>query len=584
MIEMAPAPERHGTADLWSRWSTDQQSDWFVARGLIPPYVADDPDFSHLPLPSVRTDVEALLPHLSSGLEAVLGMVTNGGLAALADRLHILAPMEDDYHYHHFGSALFSLVGQDWRGRRLTDLITRTPFAPWFWCLYTTVRRSARPLYAENISVPGFVTNTWVRLILPITTPAGEVEAMASFAVYVSGAPTWPAVLPRGGDETDRLRHCLAHQTMVSAGLRRMLKEPLQEVDELMQSGPIALARLSADGQRVVTANYRMREVLAMAGLQSNCPASALFADPTVLTTLLAQLDASSGTSARLDGDLVTANGPRPVEFTLSRTVHSGSDGLALWVVDLSDRVALQRRLTLALAEAEDLNRQKNRLFSIVAHDLTNGLHGLIGWSEVLETAARKSNATELADIAGQLTAAADRTHTLVANLLAWARSQLHGPRLDCADHVLRRITRDALVTVRPVAEAKGLTIIERGLDAAVRTDRGVLTTVLRNLVGNAVKFTPSGGEVRIIATSAGQTIDVAVSDTGVGLSAEQIAAVLGGTWSTPGTAGETGSGLGLQLCRQFLADIGSTLCVESRPAEGATFRFSLPAAGVRPS
>jgi len=112
-----------------------------------------------------------------------------------------------------------------------------------------------------------------------------------------------------------------------------------------------------------------------------------------------------------------------------------------------------------------------------------------------------------------------------------------------------------------------------------VYADKNMINTVIRNLVSNAVKFTKNGGEVRISATDKGDLIEINISDTGTGMNKENLGKLfrIDTYHSTTGTAGETGTGLGLIICREFIEKHGGKIKVESEEKKGSTFSFSLP-------
>ncbi|MDH4247700.1 MAG: HAMP domain-containing histidine kinase, partial [Deltaproteobacteria bacterium] len=129
-------------------------------------------------------------------------------------------------------------------------------------------------------------------------------------------------------------------------------------------------------------------------------------------------------------------------------------------------------------------------------------------------------------------------------------------------------------------AQEKGVRLISRvPEDLKVMADENMTDTVIRNLAGNALKFTPPQGQVIIESEITGERVVVSVKDSGVGMSADQLARLfqMGKENTTLGTNGEKGTGLGLALCRDLMMRQGSELKVQSAPGQGATFTFALP-------
>ena len=240
----------------------------------------------------------------------------------------------------------------------------------------------------------------------------------------------------------------------------------------------------------------------------------------------------------------------------------------------------LNEQLREEVARAETLEGEKNRFFSILAHDLRSPLSTLIEATGVLSEDAAELRPEEIAAHAHAAHSQGRRVLALLENLLEWGRLQLQQSKTEPIPQPLRNAVRRSLELVEPTAREKDVQILDETPDVTVVADAAMLGTILRNLLGNAVKFTPSGGKVKISAQPAGARVEVMVSDTGVGIPAGRLPELfrLDGIASTFGTTGETGAGLGLYLCRELIEKQGGTISVESEPGRGSTFRFTLPA------
>lgn len=246
----------------------------------------------------------------------------------------------------------------------------------------------------------------------------------------------------------------------------------------------------------------------------------------------------------------------------------------------LAELEAARRDAEAKSAALDMLNRQKSLLFSIIAHDLRNPFQLLLGLSDMLSTSVSKRDDAAIERRAQGIRQAASQAHALMEGLFSWASLQMDSVEVTVEDIALAGLIDEAVNGCRDAAREKGvgLTIEDRGLH--VTSNRDMLAAVLRNLVSNAIKFTPTGGEIAVRAEGDAQ-VTIAIADTGVGMSADALANLfrIDRRTTTIGTAGERGSGLGLLLCRDLAERLGSALAVESEAGRGTTFRLRLPGA-----
>lgn len=247
-------------------------------------------------------------------------------------------------------------------------------------------------------------------------------------------------------------------------------------------------------------------------------------------------------------------------------------------------------QLEAAQQEAEEktraldrLNKQKNLLFSIIAHDLRNPFQALLGLSDVLSRAVVGKDTESIARRAQGINQAAKQAHALMESLFAWASLQMDTVEVVNADVDLDEVARETLEGTAQVAADKGLSLKSDCAGLHVCAHRDMLFAVLRNLVSNAVKFTSSGGEITIRAWRRGGLVEVAVADTGLGMPPERVDELfrLDRRMTTEGTAGERGTGLGLLLCHDLVERQGGKLTVESSVGRGTTFRVTLPGSTI---
>ena len=234
--------------------------------------------------------------------------------------------------------------------------------------------------------------------------------------------------------------------------------------------------------------------------------------------------------------------------------------------------------------ELDRLNATKDRLFSVISHDLRGPFMGLLGALELLRDSSDEFDAATAHELIAGLYESAQKTYQLLENLLEWSRSQQQTTVAHPAELDLAPVVCEAAELFRDGAERKEVRLsVEIPRGARVYADRDQLGTVLRNLINNAVKFTPAGGRVEVSgeATSDSEnTVRVTVLDTGTGIDPEALPRLftLDHSVSTVGTDGERGSGLGLLLAHDYVTRNGGTISVQSEPGQGSRFTVSLPA------
>lgn len=240
-----------------------------------------------------------------------------------------------------------------------------------------------------------------------------------------------------------------------------------------------------------------------------------------------------------------------------------------------------RKQLEFQNKELNQLNQTKDKFFGIIAHDLRNPLASFQGVGEQLHYYLEKADTAKLKKISDLITKSANNLSSLLDNLLSWAllnRGMIpHNPEtLSLASEVFSN-----LEIHENAALAKNIRL-ESNIppNIQVAADRNALQTILRNLIGNALKFTPPGGQVSIACEEKETEILVIVKDTGTGISAEAIQKLFNlDKRSEHGTAGEKGAGLGLILCKELVELNNGTLKVSSTEGIGSTFGFSLPRA-----
>ncbi|MDD3876418.1 MAG: tetratricopeptide repeat-containing sensor histidine kinase [Bacteroidales bacterium] len=225
-------------------------------------------------------------------------------------------------------------------------------------------------------------------------------------------------------------------------------------------------------------------------------------------------------------------------------------------------------------------NATKDRLFSIIGHDLRGPIGGLKTLVEFLLTDIDPLDKEELENIKRLINQSATSTYDLLDNLLYWAKSQLNEIVFSPEKHILSKIVEKSISVVHEPALRKNITIHNKIPDSiVVKADKNMLMIILRNLISNAVKFTPAHKNVIVSATESDTKVTISVKDDGVGIRPENISKLFDPhiCFRTNGTLGESGSGLGLILCKEFVDKHKGKIWVESTLGEGSNFLISIP-------
>jgi Signal transduction histidine kinase len=227
------------------------------------------------------------------------------------------------------------------------------------------------------------------------------------------------------------------------------------------------------------------------------------------------------------------------------------------------------------------LNSTKDRFFSIIAHDLRNPFHTVAGFSEILLRDYAKLSPEKTERYLKLINQSATNGNALLENLLQWSRAQTGRISFDPVNLSLYEVVNVVFILLETEAERKHISLKQDiSSSVTVVADENMLMTILRNLISNAIKFTPENGSITISFKNHNKMVEVSVTDTGVGIATENIKYLFDveKNFSTRGTASETGTGLGLILCKEFVERNGGKIWVVSEPDKGSTFTFTLHA------
>ncbi len=250
-------------------------------------------------------------------------------------------------------------------------------------------------------------------------------------------------------------------------------------------------------------------------------------------------------------------------------------------LMDNTEKKLAEEKLKSYTQGLKELNRTKDELFSIIAHDLRTPFQSLIGITQLLSSEFEELPAQDREKLLESLDTQARTTYRLLEILLEWAKIQTGKKGKGLGVFNLKEEAEFTLQLFIPPAKNKSIKIeivIDGSID--IYADKNTFATILRNLTGNAIKFTNPGGRVIISARRLNGFAEITVSDTGIGMNAEKLDNVFkdGRTVSSKGTAGEAGSALGLTLVKEMVEQNGGSIRVESEPDKGTSFHFTLPA------
>lgn len=266
-------------------------------------------------------------------------------------------------------------------------------------------------------------------------------------------------------------------------------------------------------------------------------------------------------------------------------TIDINEDRLAAEgkLISISDVTSLKKNEEMLLAnrnELSELNSAKDKLFSIIAHDLKNPFFGIIGLSDMVIEDYEEMGDDEKKEMMKEINQSAKETYRMLENLLEWARQQTGSVAFDPVNFNLNELISVTVEGLRTQAALKHLTLeTDLAPELMVHADQNMIRTVLRNLITNAVKFSNPGGEIILRSEIAGSNAIVSVIDNGVGISEADSSRLfrIDTTVRSLGTMGEKGTGLGLILCYEFVQKNGGTINVRKNAGAGTTFWFTLP-------
>ncbi|MDO9510808.1 MAG: PAS domain-containing sensor histidine kinase [Bacteroidales bacterium] len=255
-------------------------------------------------------------------------------------------------------------------------------------------------------------------------------------------------------------------------------------------------------------------------------------------------------------------------------------NGFATIFTDISIRKHAEEEIKLKNKELIKLNAEKDRFFSIIAHDLKSPFNSIIGFSELLIEQVGIKDYQNISNFANVIQQSSEKAMDLLTNLMEWTLSQTGKIEFKPENIEIVDLVNETTCLYDAIAAQKSIAIKKMlPHNTSIFADKSLLSTVFRNLISNAIKFTNLNGEVIISAEKKQNEVIFSVTDTGIGIPKNDIAKLfqIDQSLSTVGTNDETGTGLGLILCKEFVEKHGGEIWVESEEGKGSRFYFTIP-------
>ena len=248
----------------------------------------------------------------------------------------------------------------------------------------------------------------------------------------------------------------------------------------------------------------------------------------------------------------------------------------------LKEKEKLDEKLNLYAKELEFANHTKDKLFSIISHDLKSPFNSILGFADLLYNQYDDYTDEEKKKFILSIKKSSESTYALVEKLFAWSLSQGDGIKAYPQKINLKEIADNKLTLLKNIAASKDILLINRiAPDTFAFADFEMINTVILNLLNNALKFTHKRGDIFIDNCLKDGIVQISVMDNGVGIPSSKIENLfkVNGTYSTLGTSNEKGTGLGLIICKDFVENNNGKIWVESILDKGSKFIFTLPVA-----
>jgi len=380
-----------------------------------------------------------------------------------------------------------------------------------------------------------------------------------------------------------RQTHCILQDITESKLTENKLKESEEKYRFMFANNPQpnwiydieTLSFLEVNEAAIEHYGYSKEEFLSMT-LKNIRPAedvSALLEDVRLNTN--SYNNAGEWRHLKKNGELIF------VEITSHSVIYSGRKARHVLIHDITDTIWAEVEILRKNEELLKVNAEKDKFFSVIAHDLRGPLSGLKGLTEAMAENSLDISPEEFHNLAVAMKNSAENIFRLLENLLEWSRMQRGLTTFVPESILLSSVIYENMNYFIEEATKKEITVsFEIPVDLFVLADKNMLESILRNLTSNAVKFTPRGGKIAVSArVDSDKLVQISIKDSGIGIKKEMIANLfrLDAESSRKGTEGEYSTGLGLIICKDFIERHGGKLTIESEVGKGSIFNFTLP-------
>lgn len=242
--------------------------------------------------------------------------------------------------------------------------------------------------------------------------------------------------------------------------------------------------------------------------------------------------------------------------------------------------INLEKKVEQRTQELKELNATKDKFFSIIAHDLKNPFNTLLGFTELLLDNLEEYSTEKLTEFIGILHDTAKQSYALLENLLEWSRAQTGRLEMNPEMVNLHELVNENISLLKNHATKKSIQL-QNNINPLIKVfcDENMIRTVIRNLISNAIKYTKEQGKINCECQLSDKKAECSIIDSGIGIKPENLNKLfrIDINYTTAGTAQETGTGLGLILCKEFITKNKGEIWAESEFGKGSTFKFTLP-------
>jgi len=276
-------------------------------------------------------------------------------------------------------------------------------------------------------------------------------------------------------------------------------------------------------------------------------------------------------------------NGEYHFEEAIIAPIKNEKDEIINFVAvktDITERKKNENALKTSESNLKISNATKDKLFSLIAHDLRSPFSTIIGFSDLLAEGVETDSKEDLSHKIGFVQNAANKAFDLLTTLLDWARSQTNQISVQSSNFDISKLINSVIHEIENVAQSKNIQLtFSNQNDIEISSDKNLIKTVLRNLISNAIKYIKTDGQINISLNALDGFVEISVADNGIGMNDEirNNLFLSNVNKSTYGTKNEKGTGLGLVICKEFVTKLGGKIWVDSQLDKGSTFYFTIP-------